>query len=235
MAESGHLEKVTIYAYNNSDLSKEHQVGAPFVAMMNPETYTRDLKMEFNLTQGQGTSASQPRFEYKPPEEMSFEFLFDNTGLIDGKPVDSDELAGQLEDFRVFLMGYDGESHEPNFFQLVWGTLIFAGRCTALSIVYKLFSPDGKPIRAICKVTLKEFKEDNLRVHEENAQSPDLTYYHIIKKGDTLPWMCYMVYGDSKYYIQVAKANKLNNFRELKIGDQLFFPPVSKKVNSNAQ
>ena len=235
MPESGQLEKVTIYAYNNPDLSKEHQVGNPFVVMMNPESFTLDFKMEFNPSQGQGTSASLPRFAYKPPEEMSFEFLFDNTGIVDGKPVDSNELAQKIEDFREFLMGYDGESHEPKFFKLVWGTSLFAGRCTALSIVYKLFAPDGKPIRAISKVTLKEFKEDNVRVREENAHSPDLTHYRIIKKGETLPWLCYLVYGDSKYYVQVAEKNRLVNFRNLKIGDQLFFPPISKKVENNAQ
>ena len=38
-----------IYAYDNPELSDAHQVGQPFVAMMNPETYAIDKKMEFNL------------------------------------------------------------------------------------------------------------------------------------------------------------------------------------------
>jgi hypothetical protein len=223
---NGQLEKMKIFAYNNPELSSAHQVGEPFVAMMNPETYAIDAKMEFNLKQGHGTSGHQPKFELKLPEEMSFEFLFDNTGIIDGQP--STDLTQKIQDFALFLMGYDGATHEPKFFKLVWGTLLFKGRCTALNIAYKLFNPDGAPIRAICKVTFKEFKEEKLRVAQEDNKSPDLTHYRIVKKGDTLPMMCFLVYGDARYYIEVARANKLINFRKLNVGDELFFPPFAK-------
>jgi hypothetical protein len=125
-------------------------------------------------------------------------------------------------------MGYDGSTHEPKFFKLVWGTLLFKGRCTGLNIAYKLFNPDGAPIRAICKVTFKEFKEENLRVAEENNQSPDLTHYRVVKKGDTLPLMCFLIYGDSRHYLEVARANKLVNFRRLPVGEVLSFPPFEK-------
>ena len=223
---NGQLEKMKIYAYNNPELSTAHQVGQPFVAMMNPETYAIDKKMEFNLKQGHGTSGHQPKFELKLPEEMSFEFLFDNTGIIDGQP--STNLTQKIDDFSELLMGYNGSTHEPKFFKLVWGTLLFKGRCTALNIAYKLFNPDGAPIRAICKVTFKEMKEEKLRVAQEDNHSPDLTHYRIVKKGDTLPMMCFLVYGDARYYLQVARANKLINFRKLNIGDELFFPPFAK-------
>ena len=223
---NGQLEKMKIYAYNNPELSTAHQVGQPFVAMMNPETYAIDKKMEFNLKQGHGTSGHQPKFELKLPEEMSFEFLFDNTGIIDGQP--STNLTQKIDDFSELLMGYDGSTHEPKFFKLVWGTLLFKGRCTALNIAYKLFNPDGAPIRAICKVTFKEMKEEKLRVAQEDNHSPDLTHYRIVKKGDTLPMMCFLIYGDARYYLEVARANKLINFRKLNIGDELFFPPFAK-------
>ena len=127
---NGQLEKMKIYAYNNPELSAAHQVGQPFVAMMNPETYAIDKKMEFNLKQGHGTSGHQPKFELKLPEEMSFEFLFDNTGIIDGQP--STNLTQKIDDFSELLMGYNGSTHEPKFFKLVWGTLLFKGRCTAM-------------------------------------------------------------------------------------------------------
>jgi hypothetical protein len=226
---AGELIKMRIYAYNDPELSSSHQVGGPFIAMINPETYAIETKMEFRQGQGQGTTGTQQPFELKLPEEMSFEFLFDNTGIIDGSP--REDLAQEIHDFSDFLMGYDSDTHEPKFFKLVWGTLLFKGRCTGLLITYKLFNPDGSPIRAICKVTFKEFKEENLRVAEENAQSPDLTHHRIIKKGDTLPLMCYNIYGDSKYYIQVARVNKLTNFRSLKTGDEIFFPPITKPAN----
>lgn len=228
MAE-GKLEKMKIIAYNKGDYSDDHQVGAPFEALINPETYTLESKIQFSEGQGQGTSGTQPRFELKPPEELSFEFLFDNTGIIDGKP--RKNIATDVADFKELLMGYDGQTHEPKFFKLAWGTLLVKGRCTALSITYKLFNPDGRPIRALCKATFKGSVEENLRVLEENNQSPDLTHYRKVLQGETLPLLCYRVYGDSKYYLQVAAVNQLSNFRNLLPGTELFFPPLAKTPN----
>jgi hypothetical protein len=225
MAESGKLEKMRIMAYSDPDLGDDSFI-ADFTAMMNPETYSLDYKVEYQEGQGQGTSGAQQRFTVKKPEEFSFEFLFDNTGIIDGKP--RENLTDELKTFRDLLVGYEGSTHEPKHFKLVWGGTLFKGRCTALSIAYKLFNPDGTPIRATCKVTFKGSVEENLRVATENAQSPDLTHYHRVKAGETLPLLCYHIYGDSRYYIAVAQVNKLLNFRKLKEGDEIYFPPLDK-------
>jgi len=48
----------------------------------------------------------------------------------------------------------------------------------------------------------------------------------VVKSGETLPWLCYLVYGDSKYYLQIANVNNLTDFRNLQQGQQLFFPPI---------
>ncbi|NOR75025.1 MAG: LysM peptidoglycan-binding domain-containing protein, partial [Draconibacterium sp.] len=74
----------------------------------------------------------------------------------------------------------------------------------------------------------KGFVEDNLRVAMENNSSPDLTHVIIVKEGDTLPLMAFSIYGDPKYYLEVAKANSITNFRKLKVGQQIFFPPINK-------
>lgn len=227
MADTGKLEKMKIMAYSDPDLSDDSFI-ADFTAMMNPETYTLDYKVEYQDGQGHGTSAAQQRFTVKKPEEFSFEFLFDNTGIIDGNP--RTDLADELKEFRDLLVGYEGDTHEPKHFKLVWGGTLFKGRCTALSIAYKLFNPDGTPIRATCKVTFKGSVEENLRVAQENASSPDLTHYHRVQAGETLPLLCFGVYGDSSYYLEVARINKLVNFRKLKEGDELFFPPLDKST-----
>jgi len=44
-----------------------------------------EYKVKTSDGQGQGTSGAQIKFEYTLPEELTFEFLFDNTGIIDGK------------------------------------------------------------------------------------------------------------------------------------------------------
>ena len=97
-----------------------------------------------------------------------------------------------------------------------------------MDITYKLFKPDGTPIRATIHATFKGFIEDSLRVARENNNSPDLTHIRMVNEGDTLPLMTFRIYGNSKYYLEVAKANKLVNFRKLVPGQQIFFPPIEK-------
>jgi hypothetical protein len=229
---SGEFEKLKIYAYTDPGCGDDHLADLeenPITAMINPENYTLETKVEFNDGQAGGTSGSQPRFEKKPPGELAFEFLYDNTGIIDGNK--REDISDDLTKLNEFLMGYDGDIHQTRFFKLVWGTSLMKGVCSSLSITYKLFNPDGKPIRATCKITIREVAEEEARVLEENNSSPDLTHFRIVKKGDTLPLMCYKIYGDSKYYIQVAHMNKLYNFRNLKPGDEIFFPPFNKTKN----
>lgn len=221
----GFFEKLKIIAF--SDIECEKPTGEVYVAMMNPENYTLESKVEFQAAQGQGTTATPAKFVFKPPQELSFELLFDNTGLIDGVP--RPDIAEELDLLNKFLMGYEGEIHRPKFFRFIWGTSLLKGVCVSLSIAYKLFNRNGIPIRAICKVTIREMKDDERRVAEEGRTSPDLTHYRSVRKGDTLPLMCYHIYGHSKYYLQVARANKLSNFRELQAGDEIFFPPFSKE------
>lgn len=225
--KKGELEKMTILAYNHPDLADSHRVGDAFVAMMNPESYTLDYKVTFNESQGQGTSGTQQRFFAKPPEEMQFEFLFDDTGIIDGNPRQNG-IYDEVESFKKLLIESDPDSHEPRHFKLIWGKFIFKGRCTGINITYKLFKPDGTPIRALCKVSFKGSIEETLRVTLENAHSPDLTHYRVVKKGETLPWLCYLIYGDPRHYLEVARVNGLAHFRELPQGTELFFPPIEK-------
>lgn len=218
---SGKLEKLKIIAFNNADYSEEQ---GSFTAMLNPETYTIDYKIDYQEGQGQGTSGAQLRFTGIKPQEFAFELLIDSTGIVDGNPRES--VEDDINTLRDLLLKYEGDIHEPKHFKVIWGSLLFKGRCLGLNIATKLFNPDGKPIRAVCKVTFNGSLEDNLRVAEERRSSPDLTHYRLVKEGDTLPLMCYRIYGSSAYYIQVARVNGITNVRNVKSGMELFFPPL---------
>ena len=237
MAPPGKHGKMLILAFADSKTAESGGVAEAddsYEALINPETYTLTYKLKFSEGgQGQGTSGKQLKYEYTEPSEMSFEFLFDNTGIIDGEPRDS--IADDLTRFRQVLVDYQGDSHEPRHFKLVWGeSSIYKGRVTELDITYKLFNPDGTPIRATAKVTFKSSIEEEKRAAKENKQSPDLTQVRQVKLGDTLPQLCYQIYGDPRYYLQVADRNGLSNFRNLTPGVTLTFPPIAKAGAASA-
>lgn len=230
MAVAGKLEKMLILAFETSEDAEnggKAEAKDSFEALINPETYTLEYKVKTSDGQGQGTSGAQAKFEYTMPEELTFEFLFDNTGIIDGKPK-KDGIFGEVNHFRELLTQYQGGSHEPYHLKLVWGNLIFKGRAIELGITYKLFNPDGQPIRAMAKAKFKGSIEEKKRAAKENKTSADLTHRRKVQAGDTLPLMCYRIYGDPKYYLEVAKVNDLGNFRFLEPGMDLIFPPIEK-------
>ena len=230
MATNGKLEKMLILAFDTS--ADAESGGRPeakdsFEAFINPETYTLEYKVKTAEGQGQGTSGAQAKFQYTMPEELTFEFLFDNTGIIDGKP-NKDGVFDDVNHFKTMLTGYQGTSHEPYHLKLVWGNLIFKGRAVELSITYKLFNPDGQPIRAVAKAKFKGSIEEKKRAAKENKSSPDLTHVRMVKAGDSLPLLCFKIYGDPRHYLLVAERNKLTNFRFLPPGRELVFPPIDK-------
>ncbi len=229
--KKGQVEKMLILAFDDSKKAEtptKSSAYAYFEALINPESYTLDYKLKFSKEgQGQGSSGKQLKYEYTEPEEMSFEFLFDNTGIIDGKPRDS--IVDDIKKFKEVLLEYKGDSHEPPHLALVWGeNSIFKGRAIEISLVYKLFKADGTPIRAMAKVKFKSSIEELKRAAKEDKKSPDLTHIRKVRMGDTLPLMCHRIYGDSKHYMSVAAANNLNNFRELNPGMDIIFPPIEK-------
>jgi hypothetical protein len=233
MAQPGKHGKMLILAFADSKKAENGGVAEAdesFEALINPEAYTLEYKVKFSSSgQGHGTSGKQLKYEHTEPAGMSFEFLFDNTGIIDGKRRDS--VADDLRKFKEVLIDYKGDSHEPRHFKLVWGkNSIFKGRVTAVSITHKLFDSNGTPIRAVAKVTFLGSTEEEKRAAEEDKRSPDLTQSRMVKLGDTLPRLCFEIYGDPRYYLQVAAVNGLANFRGLRPGATLRFPPITKGI-----
>ena len=221
------LEKLYIVPY--SDPEYNNIAGPPFFALMNPETYTYKYKIEFCETQAPGTSGVALKFNKMPPQEFNFDFLFDSTGVITNILTPPLPVADQLDDFRHKILQYQGKIHRPFYLKIHWGTLLFKGVLTTMDIEFKLFKPDGSPIRAIAKCAFRGTVEENLRVAQENPMSPDITHERKVTASDRLPVMTKKLYNDKKYYIDVAEFNKLDGFRNIQTGVKLFFPPTEEE------
>jgi len=83
-------------------------------------------------------------------------------------------------------------------------------------------------LRAVITANFTDNADDQTRVALAQDQSPDLTHLRIVKAGDNLPSLCYQVYGDPGYYLDVASANGIDDFRQLPPGTRIFFPPLEK-------
>ncbi|MDN3643359.1 LysM peptidoglycan-binding domain-containing protein [Lutimonas halocynthiae] len=215
------LNKMKIVAYrNNKYLGKGKDT---CVVKINPASYSHNHKVNYNNETSQGAPGTPLKFRGIPPETVSFDIYFDATGAIKYSKM---AVHDQIKVFKNVCFDYNGDIHEPNYLILSWGTLVFKCKLTSLDINYSLFKPDGTPLRAKSSVKFEEASDTNTIAKEANPQSPDLTHWVLVKEGDTLPMICYDIYGDCSYYLEVAKQNKIINFRNLIPGTELYLPPI---------
>ncbi|MCB9795341.1 MAG: LysM peptidoglycan-binding domain-containing protein [Alphaproteobacteria bacterium] len=222
MSERGTHEHLIIQAFDKADYS-----GEPidvFVVPFNPAELTMSSAVEYDSGGGSGTTNSRQTFKRIKPGDLSLTLTIDGTGASGEKRDVQDEIA-HFND----VTGYNGDIHRPNYLKVVWGTLPVK-RCVlkSASVVYKLFRSDGVPLRAVITASFSDNSDDKTRVAQARDESPDLTHLHQVRAGEDLPMLCQRYYGDPGYYLKVARANDLLNFRRLKPGTRLRFPPLEK-------
>jgi len=199
-----------------------------FTVRINPSNYTRNFEISYNNTRALGTPAMQPKFNNSGEKKFDFEILMDGTGVVPATSSTSTaiDVESQLEDLCQVVYVLDGKKHEPNTVLLLWGSFKFYGKLSTMGVEYTLFKPTGVPLRAKVKLSFVQYVGPVETALEANMSSPDLTHSIDIQAGDSLPLLCFRIYKNSAYYLEVAKFNGITNFRDIKPGTRLSFPPV---------
>lgn len=197
--------------------------GPPYVVMFNPETISENQAYYYTEEQEPGTGGAVQRFKEVLPQRYSFEFLIDGTGASGDKR----EVTEEVELFKA-AVELKGEFHRPPFLALIYGSFITICVLTSMDVTYTMFRKNGTPLRAKIRATFSGHTKKILNLLVSNFLSPDLTRRITIKEGDTLPQLCNAVYESPRFYIEVAKANRLTSFRTLNVGQEFIFPPVEK-------
>ena len=231
------LEKLKIKSFPTAKRSEGEETDEIKV-MFNPESYSLKYENVYESAQGPNTSGRAVKYSLSKPQNLSLKFILDDTGVADsglagaslvGNILGKKDVYKQVNRFLKLTHDMDGKIHEPKFLKIEWGDLNFDCRLQSVDVKYTLFNRSGQPIRAELDTVFISDIQDSKRVKKENKSSPDLTHSRIIKSGDKLPLMAQEIYGDSAYYIQLARANNLNNFRRLKTGTRINLPPIKKE------
>ncbi|MCX2743872.1 hypothetical protein OO013_08345 [Mangrovivirga sp. M17] len=219
----GFLGKLKILPFSESEnVQAALPSGPPFIAQFNPETFSVTNELEYAQEDpAHGDDGEEAKFKCIKPKQYSFDFLLDGTGATGEKK----EVLAQIELFKA-TVGFFGPIHRPRFLMLSWGTFVANCVLESYTINYKLFRPDGTPLRAVISATFKEHKPKLLKELLKNLGSPDLTRSHDVKEKEQLWLVSYKEYESTNYYIHVAEKNGLDNIRRLKNGKRLYFPPL---------
>lgn len=219
-----HPTKVLINAYNDREMTESEKTGS-FTLPINPEQYSQKFEINYDAKVAPGNQGVEEKFASSAPEELKLDFVFDGTDTVFGYVHLKKTVAQQIQEFKEVVYDLSGDIHQPRYLKVMGMGITFPCVLKNLDITYTLFKTDGSPLRAKLSATFLNFKEVKRRVAEEGKNSPNLTHFRQVKGGDVLPLMVYKIYKNPKYYMEVAMANNLTNFRKLNAGDQIRFPP----------
>ncbi|MCP4666062.1 MAG: hypothetical protein GY849_06820 [Deltaproteobacteria bacterium] len=233
------LQKLAIESYTDKE-RKDKAAGSPFVAMFNPDSYEAGYGLTYEKAKAIGCSGSEgTKWTGSVSDEITITLLLDNTGVADyglggfagaavvGQFLKKNKIKNKVDAFLNLTQRINDNTHTPNFLTLKWGDhLKFDCRLKKVDIKYTLFDRSGDPLRAEMTAAFIADKDYETVNKLLNLKSPDVTHVRTIKAGDTLALKANEIYKDPSYYIKIAQANKLNNLRELQVGQSLIFPPI---------
>ena len=229
------FEKLTITKCTVSKAGAVSATDEKFLAIINPEKYEHSHKISYEQEKASdpkpiGNPGTTTKFKNVAPETISFSIVMDGTGVVrEGlTQIVPTKVSKQIEDLKEIVYKYAGTKHEPNVVHLSWGDGLekFQGRLNSLKLNYTLFNPMGEPLRATVALSFVSFETQKEVAVEANKNSPDMTHHIVVRAGDTLPLLCEHVYNDPSKYIEIARINNLDGFRNLQPGTELNFPPM---------
>jgi hypothetical protein len=114
----------------------------------------------------------------------------------------------------------------PPWVRFQWGDFVsFKAVVESLDITFKLFSPNGVPLRAECAITLRKF-EDDTSWPKQNPTSgtPAPEGSHLMQPGETLDRVAAVELADPTAWRSIAEANGIRDPFKLRPGVQVSIP-----------
>ncbi len=232
---SGKLEKIKIVSYQDPTRKFKKNKGE-FTCLFNPESYSIRSYNNYHKRVAIADLSDTSEFLDQGYEILSFRIIIDGTGVSEYNPnpfsldsITPGFVKEQVELFQKNVVEYDGELHQPRFLRVQWGNnLDFPCRLTTANFNYTLFSRSGDPLRVEIDTEFSYDEGETKSEAEKGKKSPDLSRIHLVKAGEQLPSLCQNFYGSPMYYPLVAAVNSMDDFRNLRPGREIYFPPIEK-------
>jgi hypothetical protein len=206
----------------------------PIEVYFNPTEYSISKSNDWTYEKVTGASLPKAQFGGGSPRELSLSLLLD-VSLLGGQATVrtvTDELFRMME----VPGGQDAGSPTavPPFITFLWGSVVsFKAVCTQLTVAFKVFHPNGEPIRADVKLTLKQAETASTASSNGANRGGNPTTranaghgVHTVKDGDSLQSIAYQTYGDATIWRAIAEANDIENPLNLRRGRALSLPKL---------
>jgi len=218
--QDGSFEQISVQ-YNPNSLSFEKPVHTAEIAIP-------------------GLDSPLKQFVRGGTETASVELFFDTTERGTGTRATS---VTTLTDAFFGLVKIDPQTHAAPVCSFIWGEKFPGDRlperygnqrrtefsCVVTSVKqdFKLFSPEGTPLRAVLTLKLEEYVPLQRQIEQLNLQSSDHTRSHVLEQGETLALVSWQYLNAARDWRHIAAANGIDDPRRVTPGQTLTIPPLT--------
>jgi len=217
------LEKIKITPLDKDGNPVE---GKAFKVLFNPNAYTITKSVTWSGSSDRTLNAPPLTFGGGGSRQLTLNLFYDVTETVNGKVVkDVREETNKMVALTRIQKGLD----RPPAVVVSWGAapptnsdFPFTGVVHQLTQAFKLFTSDGKPVRADLTVSFTEYLEPKKDLLQTD---PEFTT-RLVKRGDTVSSIAAEAYQDPALWRIIAEANELDDPRQLQIGLRLAIPKL---------
>jgi nucleoid-associated protein YgaU len=197
--------------------------------LFNPTEYTLERSNSYKATPVPGLGAPLLQFVNGESDRLTMELFLDDytdpTGPTSLRQKESDPLGGRLRALTA-LLEIDRDLHAPPPVRFNWGPLEFSAVLERLGRKVTMFHPDGAPARVSLSVAFKEYRTLRQQLEDPRRESADKTKRRVVVGRERLWWIAAREYDDASEWLRIARANDLDDPREIAPGDWLELPPM---------
>lgn len=203
------LEKAVI---TNTDTNEDLEV------LFNPKEYVIEKKTPWSEINVFGMDSPPVQFTMGERKRLSMELYFDTSE----EKTDVRDYTTKIDK----LMLVNAQEHRPPILRFSWGSLSFD--CVLEDMVqrFTLFSDDGTPLRAVCKVVFKEYATAAKQLSNTRRESADHTKRMALREGETLSSLSAREYNDCSKWRAIADANNIDDPENISAGTIVELPPL---------
>jgi nucleoid-associated protein YgaU len=206
----------------------------------NPDSLSFDKPVHTADIAIPGLDSPLKQFVRGGTETATVELFFDTTETGTGAGAVS---VTTLTDAFYGLVKIDPQTHAAPLCSFLWGEKFPGDRlperygnqrrtefsCVVTSVKqdFRLFSPEGTPLRAVLTLKLEEYVPLDRQIAQLNLQSSDHTRAHVLEQDETLAQVAWQYLHDARDWRPVALENGLDDPRRLTPGQTLTIPPLT--------
>lgn len=185
----------------------------------NPKEYTTSLQADWKVEAKKG-SVEVPEYTGCKPMSMSVELFLD--GMESSPSKVSDAITTLIESVRPASGSRDHPC--PPLAVFTWQSgPTFACVVKSVNVSVTMFTAEGQPLRATCKLSLLEYTADAPRQNPTSGADRSVKAREV-GLGDTLASIAHEELGNPGHWRAIAVTNGLEDPFSLVVGSELLIP-----------